>query len=131
MGSSIVVSMIKIIVSIVTMFLASRYGHNIFLIAIKRMKIEEYFTRNDMTKWIGYLERALVALFVCLDLTAQTVFIFATKVAIMAYRISPKLSDDDKKLTAENMLIGTMISYLIALIFGLVGHWLILAFTGK
>lgn len=123
--------MAKIVLALITMFLSATLGHAIFWNCIPRIKLKQSISKNGIAQWIGYLERALVALFVCLDLTAETVFIFATKAAVIGYRIPAGLSDDDKRSTAENMLVGTMASYLIALIFGLLGQWVITTLTGR
>lgn len=73
-------------------------------------------------RWIGYLERALITLFVALNLTTETVFIFATKAAFMAYRLPKDDEPSKQKAKAEYMLIGTLASYLVALIFGLIAR---------
>jgi hypothetical protein len=72
--------------------------------------------------WIGFLERALVSMFAFLGMGAATVFIFAVKVGIMSYRILP--TDSDKKRTSEYMLIGTMTSYFMGMVFGYFGLFL-------
>lgn len=113
----------KILIIGITLFLSSALGHLLVMKFLKITKLNsEGLTNKNISKWIGYLERALVSFFVCLDLTSQTVFIFATKAAVMAYRIPKDLPTDKQKLAAEYMLIGTMVSYLIALMFGFLGN---------
>jgi hypothetical protein len=87
---------------------------------IAKIKVQD---DNETGKWLGFFERALVALFVCLGLVSQTVFIFAVKAAVLGYRLPD--DKDDRKHMAEYMLLGTMISYFVALIIGLCGRWLI------
>ncbi|GEM_PF-2040341 len=74
--------------------------------------------RDRSGVWIGFIERALIALFVLLGYTAETVFIFATKTAVIGYRIPAE--PGKQKKAVEYMLIGTMASYLSAVLIGLV-----------
>lgn len=100
---------------VVFTFLSAWLGHFVVLSILSRAGMAE---RVDVTgKWIGYMERVLVTIFVSLNFVTQTVFIFATKAAFMAYRM-PK--DGNEKQKAEYMMIGTMASYITGLVFGLV-----------
>ena len=71
-------------------------------------------------RWIGFLERALVSAFVLLGLAAQTTIIFATKAAVIGLRV-PAGDDHAKKKYVEYMLVGTMASFLVALLVGFLG----------
>lgn len=98
-------------------------GHFLTLGVIKL--VPESASKGDpIGKWIGYLERALIATFVFLGLIKETVFIFAIKSAIISFRL-PKEGDAEWRLRkgiAEHMLVGTMASYFWALIIALIGH---------
>jgi hypothetical protein len=73
---------------------------------------------------IGFLERALVSLFVMTGHLEATVFIFAAKAGVLSFRL-PTRTAENRKQTVEYMLIGTMISYLVAIVFGYAGKLLI------
>ncbi len=109
----------KISITFITVLLAAGLGHWMVMLFFKCADIK-VSDPNGTGKWLGVLERALIALFVCLGLTSQTVFIFAVKAAIMGFRL-PDDNKDERKKMAEHMLIGTMASYFIALSIGLLG----------
>lgn len=114
---------LKVITIGLTLVLSSVLGHLIVINFLRITKLSpEGATNNNASRWIGYLERALIAFFVCLNLTTQTIFIFATKAAVMGYRIPKDVPSDKQKTEAEYMLIGTMVSYLVALMFGFMGN---------
>lgn len=110
----------KIIIAGATVILAVSLGHFLVLAFFKMANLKVKEERGGIARWMGYSERALVALFVCLGLTSQTVFIFAVKAAVLGYRL-PKSKDEQRNM-AEYMLLGTMISYFFALIIGLCGR---------
>ncbi len=114
----------KILIAGLTVLVAAAGGHLLFWIFFKAAKIKAPIKTsdvNDTGKWLGYFERALVALFACLGFASQTIFIFAVKAAVMGYRLPD--DKDHKKEMAEYMLLGTMISYFIALCIGILGRW--------
>ena len=114
----------KILIVALTVLVASAGGHLLFWIFFKAAKIRAPIKvpdDNDTGKWLGYFERALVALFACLGLASQTIFIFAVKAAVMGYRLPE--GKEHRKEMAEYMLLGTMISYFIALCIGILGRW--------
>lgn len=118
----------KVLIAGATILISAVGGHLLFWLFFNSAKIKAQ-DEDGTGKWIGYSERALVTLFVCLGLIAQTVFIFAVKAAVMGYRL-PEDKDRRKKV-AEYMLLGTMISYFLALIIGLCGRWVMgLPFKG-
>jgi uncharacterized membrane protein len=110
----------RILIAALTILVSAIGGHLLFWIFFKAAKIKSH-DDNGTGKWLGYFERALVTLFVCLGLTSQTVFIFAVKAAVMGYRLPE--DKDHRKHMAEYMLLGTMISYFIALVIGFCGRW--------
>ncbi len=111
----------KVLIIVSTVALAVSLGHFLVAAFFKIANIQVKDERGGVVRWIGYFERALVALFVCLGLTAQTVFIFAVKAAVLGYRLPA--DKDEQRNMAEYMLLGTMISYFFALVIGLCGRW--------
>ncbi|MBP7795161.1 MAG: hypothetical protein KA059_00070 [Elusimicrobiales bacterium] len=75
------------------------------------------------SKWIGFCERALIAIFVCLGLIKETIFIFAVKTAVISFRVPKNVGYKHQKELVEYMLVGTMISYFVALFLGLIGKY--------
>jgi len=112
----------KILIVVGTILVAAFVGHYLFWLFVWMARIK-FKDENNVGKWLGFIERALVALFVCLGLTSQTVFIFAVKAAVLGYRL-PEDKNHCKHI-AEQMLLGTMISYFIALCIGICGRWAI------
>ena len=109
----------KVLIAGLTILISAAGGHLLFWLFFNTAKIKAQ-DEDGTGKWIGYFERALVTLFVCLGLTAQTVFIFAVKAAVIGYRL-PEDKDRRKKV-AEYMLLGSVVSYFLALIIGLCGR---------
>lgn len=112
----------KVLVVALTVLIAVLGGHFLFSVFFKLAKIKAPIkTAHDhaVGKWLGYFERALVALFVCLGFVSQTIFIFAVKAAVIGYRLPE--DKNHQKDWAEYMLLGTMISYFIGLVIGLFG----------
>ncbi len=101
---------------------ASLFGHWI-VIGLLKLIPSMPKSHEDGSKWIGFCERALIALFVCLGFVKETVFIFAIKAAAIPFRISKDAAHEHQKKTVEYMLIGTMISYFVALFLGLIGRY--------
>ena len=110
----------RVLITALTVILAVSLGHFLVLASLKIANIKIRDERGGVVRWIGYFERALVALFVCLGLTAQTVFIFAVKAAVLGYRLPT--DKDEQRNMAEYMLLGTMVSYFFALVIGLCGR---------
>lgn len=120
-------SLLFVIVILTAVFL----GHFLTLGVIKLVP-ESSGKGDPIGKWIGYLERALIATFVFLGLVKETVFIFAIKSAIISFRL-PKEGDAEwrvRKGIAEHMLVGTMASYFWALIIALIGKSFLAFYTG-
>jgi hypothetical protein len=111
----------KILIAVATILISAVGGHLLFWLFFNTAKIKAQ-EEDGTGKWIGYFERALITLFVCLGLASQTIFIFAVKAAVMGYRL-PEDKERRKKV-AEYMLLGTMISYFSALVIGLCGRLL-------
>lgn len=110
----------KVLVTALTIVLAVSLGHFLVIASLRIANIKVKDERGGVVRWIGYFERALVVLFVCLGLTAQTVFIFAVKAAVLGYRLPT--DKDEQRNMAEYMLLGTMVSYFFALVIGLCGR---------
>lgn len=105
-------------IGVLTVLVAAFVGHFLFRLLFWMAQIE-INDANGNGKWLGFFERALIALFVFLNFIPQTVFIFAIKAAILSYRLPDK--KHERRNISEYMLLGTMISYFIALCIGLVG----------
>lgn len=110
----------KISISAITVIASALIGH-IFVWLFLKIAGNQVKDDNGTGKWLGFFERALISLFVCLGLISQTVFIFAVKAAVLGYRLPD--DKENRKNVAEYMLLGTMISYFAALIIGLCGRW--------
>jgi len=112
----------RAVIILIAIVSAVGFGHLLTTWTIKLLP-NQYKNNDPIGKWIGFLERALIACFVCIGLVKETVFIFAVKSAVISFRL-PKEPDVDwrkRKEIAEYMLVGTMASYLWALLFGLIG----------
>lgn len=104
-------------------FASGFLGHYLVVLGLK---LSGHSSGSDKSaRWIGYLERILVTTFVLAGLSKESVFIFAVKAAVIGLRVPSDLKPDQKKKNAEYMLIGTMLSYLVALAFGFAGLRLI------
>ena len=101
---------------------ASLVGH---VIIVGLLKLIPTFPKqhDSGAKWIGYCERALVAIFVCLGLIKETIFIFGIKAAVISYRIPKDAEHKHQKELVEYMLVGTLLSYFVALFLGLIGRY--------
>ncbi len=110
----------KILISAITVVASALIGHAFVWLFLK-IAGNQVKDSNGTGKWLGFFERALVSLFVCLGLISQTVFIFAVKAAVLGYRLPD--DKEHRKNVAEYMLLGTMISYFVALVIGLCGRW--------
>ena len=106
---------------LVTEFAAAFVGHYLVIGALHAAGAGKH-VGDRAGRWIGYLERILIATFAFMGLTSQTVFIFATKAAVISYRIPKSADAKEQKSSAEYMLIGSMASYFVGLLFGLLGH---------
>ena len=69
--------------------------------------------------WIGALERVLILTFMLLSRFEAIGFLIAAK---SIFRFGDIRSSESRKQT-EYILIGTMISFLIAIILGIAAHW--------
>ena len=113
----------EILVGIIMPLAAAFMGHYIFLVLYKLCRFP--LDKDDRVgRCIGYWERALVAIFVLAGRLEATVFIFGAKAALLTFRI-PDRKALDRKQTVEYMLIGSMISYTIAIVFGYCGRLLL------
>jgi len=79
---------------------------------------------KDGSKYIGYLERTLILIFILSDIYEIIGFLIAAK-SIFRFRGS-KEADDNKK--AEYILIGTLLSFLISILIGLMAKSLLESF---
>lgn len=86
----------------------------------KRLKRDK--RQREISKWIGITERIVVAMLTMCNAIAVTVFVFATKAAVMAARLDGIEDKAEKRRTTEYVLIGTMASYFFGMLFGLLGY---------
>src|SRR5262245_14077663 len=73
----------------------------------------------NFSKWVGVFERAVISMLVIGGAIATTPFVFAAKAAVMAVRAPTDA--EKKKAFTEYVLLGSLISYAMALAFGLLG----------
>jgi hypothetical protein len=78
--------------------------------------------RPKFGRWIGVFERFAIALFVLLDSLGGAAFIFGLKTAVMSWRVG---KDDNQKDIVEYILIGTFVSFIVAVAFGLTARGLL------
>lgn len=109
---------LKTLLAIVAVVASAAFGHYLVVFALQRTLVVK---REAASKWIGVFERAIVTLLVLAGSISTTVFVFAAKVAVMHFRV--KEHPDPKGFT-EYVLLGTLISYFVALLFGFGGRFL-------
>ena len=108
---------------VLLVYFSAKLGHILVMIILKKAEVP---ITDSKARWIGYLERSLVTLFVAFGYATETVYIFAVKAAFIAYRLPRgEKKETERKKMAEYMLIGSLASYLIALIFGFFGKKLL------
>jgi hypothetical protein len=73
-------------------------------------------------RWIGIFERFAITLFVLLDSLGGAVFIFGLKTAVMSWRVD---KNDNQRRIVEYVLIGTLVSFVVAVAVGLAGRGLL------
>ncbi|RIH66775.1 DUF3307 domain-containing protein [Mariniphaga sediminis] len=73
----------------------------------------------DVSAWIGILERVLILVFITSDQVAALGFLIAAK---SIFRFNDTREDGNKK--AEFFLLGTLLSFTLAIVVGLVINWL-------
>jgi len=78
--------------------------------------------KPQFSRWIGVFERFAITLFVFLDSMGAAAFIFGLKTAVMSWRVE---KDENKKDIVEYILIGTFVSFIVAVAFGLIGRGLL------
>jgi len=78
--------------------------------------------KPHFARWIGVFERFAITLFVFLDSLGGAAFIFGLKTAVMSWRVE---KDDNKKDIVEYILLGTFVSFIVAVAFGLAGRGLL------
>jgi hypothetical protein len=74
----------------------------------------------DASAWIGILERTLIVIFILMDQVAAIGFLVAAK---SIFRFSEAQKDGNKK--AEYFLLGTLVSFTLAIVVGLLTEYLI------
>jgi len=79
-------------------------------------------SKPQFARWIGIFERFAITLFVLLDSLTAAAFIFGLKTAVMSWRVD---KDDAPREIAEYILIGTFVSFVVAVAFGLAGRALL------
>ena len=78
--------------------------------------------KPHFSRWIGVFERFAITLFVFLDSLGAAAFIFGLKTAVMSWRVE---KDDNKRDIVEYILLGTFVSFIVAVAFGLIGRGLL------
>lgn len=76
--------------------------------------------KPDISAWIGILERILILIFILAGQFTAIGFLIAAK---SIFRFND--TREDGKIQAEYFLLGTLISFTIAIIIGLVINWLL------
>jgi hypothetical protein len=79
--------------------------------------------RAHFARWIGVFERFAITLFVFLDSLGAAAFIFGLKTAVMSWRVDK--DEGNKKDIVEYILLGTFVSFIVAVAFGLIGRGLL------
>ena len=77
---------------------------------------------KDAGKWIGILERILILTFVLINQFAGIGFLIAAK-SILRYG---DIKNAENRKDAEYILLGTMVSFIIAILTGLAAKWVTL-----
>jgi ABC-type multidrug transport system permease subunit len=109
---------VKALLAIVVVVASAAFGHHLVVFGLQRTLVVK---REAASKWIGVFERAIITLLVLASSISTTVFVFAAKVAVMHFRVEKQ---PDPKGFTEYVLLGTLISYLVALLFGFAGRFL-------
>ena len=78
--------------------------------------------KPKFARWIGVFERFAITLFVLLDSLGGAMFIFGLKTAVMSWRVD---KSDNPREAVEYVLIGTLVSFMVAVAFGLAGRGLL------
>jgi hypothetical protein len=76
----------------------------------------------QFARWIGVFERFAITLFVLVDSFGAAAFIFGIKTAVMSVRVA---NEDRPRDIVEYILLGTFVSFVVAVAFGLLGRWLL------
>lgn len=76
--------------------------------------------KHDISAWIGILERILILIFILANQFSAIGFLIAAK---SVFRFNDIRDDENKK--AEYFLLGTLVSFTLAIIVGLVINWLL------
>lgn len=72
--------------------------------------------------WIGYMERVIILTFILLGQYSAIGFLIAAK---SIFRFSGKVDDESGHKQAEYILIGTLMSFLLAIFIGLAARYLV------
>ena len=78
--------------------------------------------KPHFARWIGIFERFAITLFVLLDALVGAAFIFGLKTAVMSWRVD---EHERKGEIVEYILMGTFVSFIVAVTFALVGRALL------
>lgn len=70
--------------------------------------------------WIGYVERTIILTFMLVGQYSAIGFLIAAK---SIFRFSGKMEDKADRMQAEYILIGTLISFLFAILTGVLAHY--------
>jgi len=108
---------LKALIAVAVLSASAFLGHYLVILILQRTLV---IKREAASKWIGVFERAIITLLVLAGSIPTTVFVFAAKVAVMHFRV--KEHPDPKSFT-EYVLLGTLISYFVALLFGFMGRF--------
>lgn len=80
----------------------------------------------NVSAWIGILERLLILIFIVAGQFSALGFLIAAK---SVFRFNDTREDGNKK--AEYFLLGTLVSFTLAILVGLIVKWLIVSLSGN
>jgi len=113
------------VMGVATVLLAGLAGHFPVVWFLRATKFLRHTAHGkpQFARWIGVFERFAIALFVLLDSLTTAAFIFGLKTAVMAWRVDK--DDSAASQIVEYILIGTLVSFVVAVAFGLAGRALL------
>lgn len=116
--------LLKSLVVLGTLFLTAWGGHQLtyrFLTLTGLFPPNHDEKQQRISMWIGISERLVVSVLTMFGAIVVTVFVFATKAAVMSTRLDG-VTKEEKRQTTEFIFIGTLVSYLFGMLFGLAGQ---------
>ncbi len=80
---------------------------------------ERFYGLNDAGTWIGYLERFIILTFILIGQYSAIGFLITAK---SIFRFTGKVTDERDRKHTEYILIGTLISFTLAILVGIVAR---------